>query len=420
MAESTIRSQLEITREQMGWVMSAFFWTYAVFQIPSGWLSDRHGARLTLPLYAGLWSLATILFAAAGLFVIGAPTRDWLPADPAVRATMIVAWLITARLLAGAAQAGVFPCAAMIFSSWLPTTRRAAAAGFLGGAMQVGFVLGMFATGVLLAYLSWGWIFAWMAVPGIVWGILFYAWFRETPAEHPAVNSAERTLLEQTTGEHGGRDEPKLPTPWLRLAASPPMWCICGQQFFRAAGYIFYATWFATFLQEDRGVTVVASGVLGAVPLVAGIVGNPLGGIVADAILSRTGSHRLAKQGVGVVSMLGCAAFIFLAYGVRDATIAALIIGLGSFCGSLAGGISYSTTIDMGGRHVPTIFATMNMSGNIGAAVFPIAVPLLLSWTGENWNAVLLLFGGIYVAAAACWLFLNPHGTFAGQSLMGR
>ena len=68
-AESTIRGEFGRTKHQSGWILSAFFWTYAIFQIPSGWLADRWGSRRTLSLYAVLWSVATVLMVFAGTWV---------------------------------------------------------------------------------------------------------------------------------------------------------------------------------------------------------------------------------------------------------------------------------------------------------------------------------------------------------------
>jgi nitrate/nitrite transporter NarK len=64
----------------------------------------------------------------------------------------------------------------------------------------------------------------------------------------------------------------------------------------------------------------------------------------------------------------------------------------------------------MGGKHIPTVFSTMNMAGNVGAVVFPLVVPWLVRLTG-NWDLVLFVFAGVYLAAAACWLPINPNGT---------
>ena len=59
-AESTIRTDLGLSKEQMGWILSGFFWVYAGFQVPAGWLGDRWGARRTLPFYSVVWSVCTV------------------------------------------------------------------------------------------------------------------------------------------------------------------------------------------------------------------------------------------------------------------------------------------------------------------------------------------------------------------------
>ena len=108
-AESTIRKDLNLTLEQSGWFMGAFFWTYAFFQVPSGWFAQRLGTRVALSLFALGWSLATIGIAVAPGF--------WL--------------LIAAQLIMGIAQAGIFPAACHSIGEWMPLARRSLACGIL-------------------------------------------------------------------------------------------------------------------------------------------------------------------------------------------------------------------------------------------------------------------------------------------------
>jgi MFS family permease len=151
-----------------------------------------------------------------------------------------------------------------------------------------------------------------------------------------------------------------------------------------------------------------------------------LGGAASDFVLNTTGSRRLARQGVAITGLLGCAVFVFAAYFIEDPRQAVLIISAGSFCAALAGPAGYTTTMEMGGAHVATVCATMNMVGNLGAAMFPVLVPWLLLWRTaggpptENWDVVLFAFGGVYLLAAGFWLLLNPHGTVFDQSLWRR
>jgi len=429
-AVSSIQSDLGLTKYQMGLMLSSFYWTYAFFQIPSGWLIKIRGSRFTLPLYSTFWSVTALLTVLAGTFF-----TVWL-ADKTGFAGVVAfvawQWLLFSRLLGGAAQAGIFPSSAVVFKEWFPSNRRAFASGWLAASMQIGAVVAITFTGILLEWMDWRWVFVVFALPGFVWAIGFYRWFRNRPQDHPSVNALEVNLianLDQDTTATSSEDDgqqatPHEATPWGRLALSPAMWCICGQQFFRAAGYIFYSTWFPTFLKETRGVSIKESGYLTSLPIMAALLGALSGGTISDWVLTRTGSQRLARQGVAVTGLLCCAFCIFLAYliqeSIQTAGPAVMLISAGAFCASLAGPASYSTTINMAGKHVATVFATMNMSGNIGALAFPIVVPLLLGeaekGTSDNWNQVLVMFCGIYVAAAFCWMLLKPSGTFFEQS----
>lgn len=421
-AESTIREELGLSKHQMGLVLSSFFVAYAVFQIPTGWLGDRWGSRRALPLYSMGWSAATALTACAGTFVT-LRVAGWTEFE-GVGLFVAWQWFLISRFLAGAAQAGIFPCAALIIAEWFPGTRRAVASGWLAGAQQVGGILAAFLTALLLPICGWRWLFVAFAVPGILWAIWFWSWFRDRPADHLGVNSAELALLAGKHPRVASQSGPREGTPWLALAASPAMWLICGQQFCRAFGYIFYGSWFPTYLQETRGITVMRSGLLGSLPVIATLLAAPVGGAVSDWVLQRTGRRRRARAGLSVGFLLASAGLIFAAYPIRDPISAVLLISAGSFFAGMAGTISYATTIEMAGRHVATVFATMNMSGNVGAALFPVIVPWLLAWSSTpasstpatpNWDLVLFVFGGVYLVAAGCWVLLNPEGTFVQQ-----
>ena len=186
------------------------------------------------------------------------------------------------------------------------------------------------------------------------------------------------------------------------------MWWIAGQQFFRAAGYAFFTSWFATFLQESRGVSIGKSGIMNSLPLLGVVLSGFIGGWASDKITVLSGSRRVGRQGFAAVSLLASACLIVAAYFVEDVWLAVMVISLGSFCASLAGPSAYAITIDMGGKHVATVFSLMNMSGNFAAAGIPLLLPRLQKLTG-SWDFVLFLFAGIYLAAAICWLLFDSR-----------
>ncbi len=391
-AESTLRADLSLTREQSGWMMSMFFWPYALSQIPGAWIGQKIGPRRALPLFGVLWSIAS-----AGLS-IGS-----------------YAMLVAMRMFMGVAQAGLVPVCTGVMARWIPRTGQASASGAFSGFMSVGGMIAAPLTAWLVVLCGWRWAFAFYAVPGLVWAVWFHGWFRNSPAEHGGVNEAERALIQR--GASPAMKTSSGVVPWAQILTSPAMGWICAQQFFRAAGYIFFSTWFATYLQEARGVKLISSGLLTTLPLLADVLGSLAGGAVSDLVLRRTGSVGFARQGLSIVSMLMCALLTFSAYFCTDVFAIVLIISAGTFCAAVGNPCSCAITMNMGGDHVATVMSLMNMSGNLGAALFPLAVPWLLRLTG-SWNAVLLGFAGLYVAAAVCWCMLKARGTVMDQALV--
>lgn len=391
--EMEIRAEFQLTKEQSAWLSSGLFVTYALLQVPGGRLGQLWGTRRALPLYCLICSTATGLLGFAGGF----------------------AGVLAARLGMGAGQAGVFPCTTTIVQRWIPVSRRALANGSITSVMQVGAIIASVVTGLLAPDFGWRFTFVLFALPGLAWSVWFYLWFRDDPSDHHAVNSAELQLLSE-----GGARLPTTPAvqapdpiPWWIILSNPTLALICAQQFFRGAGYTFYSSWFTTFLREGRHVEGLAqAGMLTTLPILATAIGSLLGGWLSDTVLTRTGSRRLARQWLSAASQLACALIVLAAYPVQDPLLAVSIISAGAFCAAIAGPISYTLTIDLGGRHVPTVFGLMNMWGNIGAFAFPHAVPWLVGeGPNANWNPVLFLFSGIYIAAAACWMAFNAEGT---------
>lgn len=390
-AESTIRAELGLSKEAMGLVMALFFVPYALGQIPGGWLADRLGSRRSIPLFAVGWSIATC--------VMGWATGLWI--------------LVTAWFLNGLFQAGLFPACTNTFSKWFPPTRRAVASGWLASAMSVGSTAASAVAALLIDEIGWRWAFGIFGATGLVWAAGFRRSFRDRPEEHGSVNRGELAIIRQP-------DPASAPTTqradhelgrevWLALLLSPATWFICSQQFCRAGGQIFFSTWFPTYLQEARGVSVVSSGVLNSLPLLAIVTGSLLGGIVSDWVLTVTGSRRWARQGVASSCMVTCSAFVVLARTIDHPVLAVLVISAGTLLGAIGGPAAYAITIDMGGRHVAKLFGCMNMVGNLGAASISLGVPRFLKWSGD-WEQVLLLFAGLWLAAGLFWLLLNPNG----------
>jgi sugar phosphate permease len=389
-----IQSDTGLDRQQMGVVMGGFFIGYAIAQIPAGWLGDRWGARRALSAYALAWSLATALMAAA-----------W------DQTSLVLIWT-----LAGAAQAGLFPCAVIGVRDWLPSTRRAVASGLLATFMNVGAVLSPLIAGWLLRQYSWREAFMWLSLLGIAWACWYFWWYRDRPSEHHGVNRAELRLITEGAPAEACGGQPKKPTPWLRLALSFRMWMICAQHFLRAAAQVFFGTWFGTFLFQSPGIDESQVAFLASLPPALLIAGSLIGGVLSDWLLHVTHSRRVSRQGLAIVNLAICAAMFAVAAMSDGAGLRVALISVGCLFMTIGGVSAYAITMDVGGPHVATVFSTMNMCGSLGAAAFPIYAGWLIDRTAD-WDHVLWSIAGIYVAAAVCWALLNPDGTLFDEPM---
>ncbi|WP_166821256.1 MFS transporter [Thalassoroseus pseudoceratinae] len=393
--ESSIRNDLGLTLQQSGWFMGAFFWTYAVFQVPAGWFAERNGTRIAISIFVIGSSLAMIGMSVAESF--------WL--------------LVLAQLVMGVAQAGLFPASCQAVGHWMPLAQRSLACGILAAGMQVGAILASWLSGRMLLSMSWRWVFVLFAVPGILWTITFLRRYRNFPDETPSVNEAELQLIRANSRpsenqEDGDTNELQ---ELEEISRNPVMWWLCGQQICRAAGYMFFASWFPTFLQKTRGVSVEESGYLQGVVLAGTLLGSVFGGVIIDWIWRKTGSLRLSRSGMGAASLGTCALLILAAWFIRDVNTAIALLAMGALFAAIAGPCAFATTIDIGGERVPQVFGIMNMSGNFAAAACPVLVATLFEWT-ENWNLVLVMFAGVYFVGAICWLFANPEKRIASET----
>ncbi len=367
-----IEAELEFGPETMGVIMGAWYWVYALMQLPAGWVADRVGSRPALLAFAVAWSVLT---AAAGL------------------ATGFTALLVLWGLM-GAAQAGLFPCATKGIGATFAKGEQAFAAGGLAACMALGAAVSQVSSGRLLGPLTWQQILALYAVPGLIWAVAFAAvvprWAE--PAHKPA-------------GAAGG---------WGKLVTDPQMLILCGQQFCRASAVALFYTWLPRYFQETHHVSKERAGDLAFWPLIVGVAGGMMGGIVSDKLLKWTNNPRVARQGLSGLAMVVCAGLGLVAYQVTDPDVVMALLCVIAF-GAMASGVSgYSVAITYGGRRVATVFATMNMSGNIGAGLFPFVVGRLVRHTGD-WNHALLVFAGLFAGSAACWAILNPVGTLYGD-----
>ena len=406
-----IQQDLGFGSTAMGAVMGLFSLGYLLFQVPGGWLGNRIGSRWGLTLLSIAWSLLTLATAAA---------HDLLP-------------LKVIRFMFGAVQAGYVPITAKILKDWFPEKQWGLMSAFVGVSMSIGGALAMDVTGRLTGHFDWRVIFQVYTVVALFWSIAFVTLFRNTPAEHPWVNKDELKLIQAD-----GPPEVDDPGPFftrrnlLFAFCSVNLWAICTQSFFRAAGYNFFVTFFPEFLSEQfADVDASQAGIYTKWPLIGVVVGGLAGGLLIDWLLKVSGSKRISRTAVAVISLLLTAIFTCLSAQAATVTGFVTLIALGAAFSGFASPATWAATLDMGGKHTAVVAGISNMAGCMsGVLVTPILgamMDILKKSVSEvtvrimgvdlvhldntqvtSWSQVVYMHAAFYLAAAICWIFVRP------------
>ncbi len=370
-----IRKEWNLSQTELGFVMSAFAYPYAAMQIFGGWLADKFGPRLVLTVLSVIWGLATLLCGFA---------------------TALPALVVLHCVLLGIGEGGAFPTATRAFTYWMPVTERGLAQGLthsfsrLGGALAPLLVVGI--------VLSRGWrtSFVLLGVASVAWTALWLLVFRNTPAEHPWVKKEE--LAEIGVDAAGMKTAAREATPWRSMIER--MWLVTLVDFCYGWALWVFLTWLPSYLKEARGFDDKEMALFASLPLLAGVVGDTLGGVISDAILKATKSLRWARSGVLSAGFLGALVFILPAAFVGNAKTAVAFLSLSFFFLELTNGVLWSLPIDIAVKYAGTAGGMMNTGFGVAGMISPVLFGYLIQTTGSYelpfaLTAILLLVGAV-------------------------
>ncbi len=380
----SIQSELGLSKQQMGYIFSAFTIAYAAFEIPTAWWADRAGTRLVLTRIVTWWSCFTI--ATAGAFSF------WS------------LWMI--RFLFGAGEAGAWPCVARTFSRWIPARERGRIQGiFFAGAHLAGGLTPMLVI-QLLPLLPWRAIFICFGSLGFIWAFAWHRWFRNEPSEHSSVTPAELRLIEDGRAESSGHGEEGWPY-WKRLFTHPNILPLCLMYVANVYSFYFCITWLPTYLSEVRGFSAMKLGFFAGLPLMASVAGDILGGWVTDAATARWGL-KFGRSGVGAIAYVVAGIAMALGALATNPEAAAVWISFSVAASMFTLGASWSVCIDIGGSHSGVVSAAMNTAGQIAGIASPIVLPMIVA-ASSDWAIPLYIMSALFFIGAVCWLFIDPR-----------
>ncbi|MES2259926.1 MAG: MFS transporter [Pseudomonadota bacterium] len=390
-----LKKLLGLNAVQMGFVFSAFAWSYVLAQLPGGWLLDRFGSKITYFFSIFLWSVFTVMMGWVGFFT-GASA---------------VAVLFGLRLLVGAAEAPSFPGNSRITSAWFPTAERGKAAAIFNSAQYFATVLFAPLMGWLVHSFGWQSVFYVMGGLGIV---MAFVW-RKTiygPKDHPRINAAELAYIEAGGGlvdlESGARttQAAKVDT-WgsikQLLGNRMLLGVYIGQYCITTLTY-FFLTWFPVYLVQERHMTILKAGFIAALPAIAGFLGGVAGGFLSDRMIKAGYSVSVARKTPIVGGMLLAMSMIFCNYVTADWLVVA-IMSL-AFFGKGVGALGWAVVSDTSPKEAGGLSGGLfNTFGNTAGITTPIAIGFILEATG-SFAGALVFVGANAAVAILCYLLV--------------
>jgi sugar phosphate permease len=379
-AVPVIQRELGLSLVTMGWILGAFRWSYALFQIPGGWLGDRIGPRRALALIVTWWSLFT-----------SATALSWNAASMAV-----------CRFLFGLGEAGAFPIATRSLSRWMLPDERGYAQGLTHAGSRLAAALTPPLAVAIIAAWSWRAAFVVFGAVGLVWAAVWFAYYRDTPSEHAAVNAAERDLIRSALG---APSRTSRSVPWRAILSSRTLWTLAAMYACYNYCLAVYIDWLPKYLSEHRGFDLKAMGFYASLPLLAGTAGDLLGGWLSDVVARRSGDLKFARRVVAVAGFAIAAAAMLPAAFAADRIACVWYSCVALFGLEATVGVSWAVPLDIGGDYAGSVSAVMNMCGNMAAAVSTMVLPYIVR--GYGWEMPFVVTAGLSTIAAALFLRID-------------
>jgi ACS family D-galactonate transporter-like MFS transporter len=383
-AAPLLREDLGLSTTQMGLIMSAFGWTYALLQIPGGWFLDRIGPRVIYGVTIALWSVATL----AQGFVKGFGA------------------LFGLRLSLGVLEAPAYPTNNRMVTSWFPDKERASAIGIYTSGQFVGLA---FLTPVLMMIqdqFGWRGMFIITGLIGVVWAAIWYILYRDP--QHSKANDAELDYIRQGGGLALKKEEKaeKTKTSWKDLKfvlSQRKLWGIYIGQFCLNSTLWFFLTWFPTYLVDYRHMSFIKAGFMGTLPFLAAFVGVLLSGAFSDYLIRRGTSMGVARKTPIIVGLLLSVAIVGANYVDSPAwvifflTVAFFGNGFASITWVFVSSLAPSKVIGLTG-------GVFNFIGNLASIVVPLVIGMLIE--GGNFAPALVFIAVLALIGALSYIFL--------------
>jgi ACS family glucarate transporter-like MFS transporter len=385
---SAMRKEFGFDAIQIGYIFSAFSWSYVLSQLPSGWLLDRFGARRVYAWSIFLWSVFTLLQSTIG----------WLGTAGAA-----MMGLFALRFAMGIAEAPAFPANAKVVSNWFPTAERGTASAIFNAAQYFAAVVFTPLMAWITHVFGWHYVYVVMGITGLA---LALTWLKtmKSPVDHPGVNQAEFDYIAEggglvhghqrtdaNAGQRAGSGFSQGLSHATQLLTNRMLFGVYLAQYCINVLTAFFLTWFPIYLIQQRGMTILQAGLIASLPAICGFVGGVLGGVISDTLIRRGFSLTIARKVPIISGMLLSTTIIGCNYVSTDWIVVALMSL--AFFGKGVGALGWAVVSDTSPKEALGLSgAIFNMFGNVAGIVTPIVIGYLVATTG-SFNGALVFVG---------------------------
>ena len=374
---------------KMGLLFSSYQWTYCLFLLLWGWMSDRVGTRMVNGLSVTIWSVAGMLTGVATTFV----------------------GMLATRLALGAGEAASFPTSGKVVRQWFPAKER----GLATAIFNAGTFAGPAFSAPLVAWLllKQGWRVSFMITGslGFVWVILWLKFFR-TPAECSWLPEEERSyILAQTDSQVKPAAPPK--GTLFRLMGRRTMWGLFLTQGCCAYTMLLFLFWLPSYLVQSRHMSLVRASWFTSIPYVVAVILGLLIGKLSDSVLTREAIKQGKRRTLLIIFiLLSCA--VLLTNMVANEFVLLLLISISLACISSALSLNIALTNDLvwNPEMVGVAMGFLILGGNIFGSLVPIATGYIVKWTGSFDLAFYLAGFLLFAAALICFTMTRQPLSF--------
>lgn len=380
-AAHPIAQEFGLSTVQLGYLFSAFLWTYLIFVLPWGMMVDRIGTRRSTAWGMAIWSFATVLTGVSGGFT----------------------FTILSRLLMGFGEASTYPAGARTIREWMPARERGFATTVFNCGGYAGPAIGSILMGSLVSTMGWRGGFFVSAAIGFGWMLVWLFLYR-SPEQARYIGSEERAMI---LAERGGNARAVDSAPLSALLRCMSLWGLFIVQGCAVYTVYLFLSWLPSYLQSAHGLSVLKTGFYAAVPYAVAVPGTIFMGWLSDRLLRNAPVDSGRRRNMVAILLL-CSACILVTPLVRNT---AVVLALFSFSLTSIGstvGLNIALLSDLLPNPANTgrAHGFLVTGGNLFGVLAPIATGYVVSFTG-SYNAAFVIAGILLVVGATVCLTMT-------------